>query len=933
MNGTTAPPGTGPWRAGITGAAKLPDGFEAFPADAVVRPLGERFAEVAAAHPAATAVRSPSVEWTYAELAVQVDRIAAGVRAKVGSTTPTPVGVLADHDGPLVAAILGIITAGHVVVVVDPTVPAEQTATVLGVSGAPLLLHDDTFADLARSVVVDAALSVAIVALDDLSGDGAGPADLGPDSPLMLAFTSGTSGEPKGAIITHGVLMNLVRGATDALGLGPHDRMPMLFPVSLAVAAYPMFLPLLNGGTLATLDVRSVGLAPVADFLADERITLAYMAPTVIRFLVDALAGREFPDMRLVALGGELVDNEVLELTARMFEPEHLAVGYGTTETGVTSLWVADAGTTVEGTAPCGFPVPEVELLLLDEDGRPAPAGESGEVGIVSRHMFHGYWGHPELNRQVLSDDPQGRPGVRLYRTGDHARFDADGALVVLGRVDTKVKVRGRFVVLGDVEADLHGLDTVVDAAVVARPVDGVTELVAYVVPATEVAGTDLRAVLLETREAYRVPSRWVLVDELPRLPNGKLDRRALPDPLSVSGVPSAGTSAHLTGVDHDAVRRAVRDLWERLLPVGTVGLDEDFMLLGGDSLLAAQMLVALEHELGVTVPMGELVHARTVRELSEVVVRLQSADPGEPSTVACVQAGDPTRRPRLWFVHDLQGSAYRVRHVAEALGEAQPVWSFESPLLRGGPNPFTALDTFAARYVTDLLEAQPEGPYWLAGYSFGGITAYEMARQLRRDGHEVAVVGVVDVGPGYRGPGYHGSRSPFRPWFGVAPPPPPGTGLTGSVRHYKEMVQASPSGALRHVMVRTGVSRVVDPLRWKLDLARKGRVRPEWRLWYAWEEHWRLAAESWDRTSSWPGRMDLFWASDTPSSDATMGWGPLVGDLRIHHFDGDHMGILEPAGAQALGAALRTVMDAVLDDVADERARGVDSKDPDAAS
>jgi len=920
--------GTGPWRAGIAGAAPLPDGFVPFPDDAVTGALGDRFAAVVAAHPSATAVRSPSVEWTYAELGAEVDRIAAGVRAKVGSTVPTPVGVVAAHDGPLVAAILGVISAGHVVVVVDPTVPAEQTATMLAVAGAPLLLHDDTFADLARSVVVGAALSVALVGLGDLSGDGPGPAGLGPDSPLMLAFTSGTSGEPKGAIITHGVLMNLVRGATDALGIGPTDRMPMLFPVSLAVAAYPMFLPLLNGGTLATLDVRGVGLAPVADFLADERITLAYMAPTVIRFLVDALAGREFPDMRLVALGGELVDNEVLELTARMFEPDHVAVGYGTTETGVTSLWVADAGTTVEGTAPCGYPVPEVELLLLDEHGRPAGPGESGEVGIVSRHMFHGYWGHPELNRQVLSEDPEGRPGVRLYRTGDHARFDDDGALVVLGRVDTKVKVRGRFVVLGDVEADLHALDTVVDAAVVARPVDGVTELVAYVVPASPVDPTELRAALLEHREAFRVPSRWVMVDELPRLPNGKLDRRALPDPLAVTGTPSAA-SAPLDGADHDAVRRAVRDLWERLLPVGTVGLDEDFVLLGGDSLLAAQMLVALEHELDVTVPMGELVHARTVRELSEVVVRLQAAAQAEPSTVACVQAGEPGRRPRLWFVHDLQGSAYRVRHLAGALGEDQPVWSFESPLLRGGPNPFTSLDTFAARYVTDLLEAQPEGPYWLAGYSFGGITAYEMARQLRRDGHEVAFVGVVDVGPGYRGPGYHGNRSPFRPWFGIAPPPPPGTGLAGSVRHYREMVRTSPSGALRHAMVRTGLSRVVDPLRWRLDLARHGRVRPEWRLWYAWEEHWRLAAEAWDRTSRWAGRMDLFWASVTPSADATMGWGPLVGDLRIHHFDGDHTGILEPVGAVALGAALRQTLDQLLTDPAE----GVDATDPDAAS
>lgn len=932
MTGSDASAGLGPWRAALAAGTSPPDGFVPFPDDAVAGTVGERFAAVAARFPTHTAVRSPSVTWTYAELAAEVDRIAGGVRSRLGAVAPTPVAVVADHDGPLVAAILGIVSAGHVVVVVDPTAPPEQSAAALAVCGAPLLLHDETFAGLARSVVVDGRLSVAMVDLAHLEGDGPGPEDLGPDSPMMLAFTSGTSGEPKGAIITHGVLTNLVRGATDALGIGPDDRMPMLFPVSLAVAAYPMFLPLLNGGTLATLDVRSVGLAPVADFLADERITLAYMAPTVVRFLVDALAGREFPDMRLVALGGELVDAEVLALTAEMFDPAHLAVGYGTTETGVVSLWVAEPGTEVDGTAPCGVPVPEVELVLLDDDGAPVPTGESGEIAVVTRHMFHGYWGHPELNRQVLAEDPAGRPGWRLYRTGDHGRLDDHGALVVLGRVDTKVKVRGRFVVLGDVEADLHALDAVADAAVVARADGGVTELVAYVVPGGGgVEVTALRAALLEGREPYRVPSRWVLLDELPRLPNGKLDRRALPDPLAVSGSSGRPGGASATG-DHDATRRAVRDLWERMLPVGTVGLDEDFVHLGGDSLLAAQMLVQLEHTLGVTVPMGELVHARTVRELAEVVERLRAAQDAEPSTAACVQEGDPATRPRLWFVHDLQGSAYRVRHLAEALGPDQPVWSFESPLLRGGPNPFTSLDTFAARYVTDLLEAQPDGPYLLGGYSFGGITAYEMARQLRRDGHEVALLAVVDVGPGYRGPGHHGNRSPFRPWFGVAPPPPPDAGPADRLRHYTSMVRTSPAGALRHLMVRTGVSRVVDPLRFADDLRRHGRVRPEWRLWYAWETHWRLAARAWDRTSPWPGTLELFWADDTPSADSTMGWGPLVDDLQIHRFAGDHLGILEPRGAAALATALRPVLDERAA-AAEVQPPGVDGPGADAAS
>ena len=282
------------------------------------------------------------------------------------------------------------------------------------------------------------------------------------------------------------------------------------------------------------------------------------------------------------------------------------------------------------------------------------------------------------------------------------------------------------------------------------------------------------------------------------------------------------------------------------------MGLDDDFTELGGDSLLAAQMLVMVEQRLGVTVPMGELVHTRTVRRLAEVVVAIGDAPPA--TTVSCVQAGDESTRPRLWFVHDLQGSAYRVRHLAAHLGPDQPVWSFESPLLAGEPNRFTSLDTFVANYVTDLLAAQPEGPYWVAGYSFGGICAYEMARQLRREGHEVALVGVVDVGPGYRGPGWSAHVSPFRPWFGVEKPPPPGTGPVDQARFYRDMLQRSRSGTARHLMVRSGLARVVDPVRFQADLRAHGRVRPEWRLWYAWEEHWKLAARAWDRSRTFDG-------------------------------------------------------------------------------
>lgn len=912
------PPGLGPWLSGAVSPAP-----ERFGDDAVHASLTDRFLTIAGRHAGREALASPAGRWTYAELERDVRRRAGGIIASIGAGA-RPVAVMVTHDGPLVVTVLAVIAAGHIVVVLDPTAPADQHAQALVECGAPLLLHDDAHADPAGALAASVE-GVTAVALDDVDRAGAPLTDLPrrtADDPMMLAFTSGTSGAPKAGIITHGVLTNLVRGATDALGLGPDDRMPMLFPMSLAVAAYPMFLPLLNGGALATLDVRSVGLAPMADFLADERITVAYLAPTVVRFLVDALAGREFPELRLVALGGELVDAEVVGLARDLLGPELLANGYGTTETGVITLYLIDPDDPPSGAVPAGYPVPDVELYILDDHGEAVPAGTTGEIAVASPYLFAGYWGHPELNRQVLSDDPGRREGWRLYRTGDFGHVDEHGALVVSGRLDTRVKIRGRFVVLGDVEAALHELDGVAAAAVTAIEQGGVTELVAYVVAdgSAPLDHSALRARMLDEHEAYRVPTRWLEIDELPRLPNGKTDRRALPSPEVVAGSSDGGRPAmapsrggHTAGTrwsSPDELRDRIRGIWERLLPVGSINADEDFFHLGGDSLLAAQMLVEVERDLGVTVPMGELVHARTIRGLAAVITRRVDDDHVAVDTVACVTRGDESERPRLWFVHDLQGSAYRVRHLAEALGPDQPVWSFESPLLRGEPNPFTSLDTFVARYLTDLMRAQPEGPYWLAGYSFGGVCAYEMARQLRRDGHEVAFVGVVDVGPGYRGPGWHARRSPLRPWFGVAPPPDPGSNLRERWDHYRAMVDASPAGALRHLSVRTGLSRWIDPPRFRRDLRRDGRVRPEWRLWYAWEEHWKLAATAWNRSRTYGGRVDLFWASDSPSADASMGWAPLVGELVVHRFAGDHLGVLEPRGASSLAEVLRSALD-----------------------
>ena len=894
-----------------------PDLDEHHPEDGA-ESVAAAFLRTAADHPDREALAGPAGSWTYHELAEQVRRDAAGIIDRVDSDGTVPIGLLAAHDAPLVSAVLSILAAGQIVVILDPAAPASQTADVVAECRPALLLHDADHADAAAAVRRTQLFDLPVVALSTLGRDPGPLPPRGLDDPAMLAFTSGTSGRPKGAIITHGVLMSVAWGATDALAITYRDRMPMLFPPSLAVAAYPMLLPLVNGGALVTLDVRTVGLAPIADFLRDNRITLAYMAPTVMRFLAEPLEGLDFPDLRMIALGGELVDADAVAITHRCTGARSIAIGYGTTETGVVALNVIDPSGPVVEPVAVGRPLAGIEVTLVDDAGDAVAGPGPGEVVIGGRYLFHGYWNHPELNRQMLSPDPEGRPGWHRFRTGDFGCFDESGALVITGRLDSKVKIRGRFVVLGDVETVVRDLDGVADASVICRTRGGVDELVAYVVPSADTppTATSLRSALLADHEAYRVPSVWVFLDELPRLPNGKTDRRALPSPDAVIGSPaSAGVAAGADGAhDHHELRERLRQIWEDLLPAGSIGLDERFPDLGGDSLLAAQMLIAVERETGVTVPMGELVHAQTVRELAEVVGRVsERAGDRRESTAVCVQPGDPSR-PVLWFFPDLQGSAYRVRHAAAALGADQPVWSFESPLLSGRPPQSSRLNYFVVPFIDDLRRVQPEGPYWLCGYSFGGICAYEVARQLRADGDDVAFLGVIDVGPGYRGPGWHARRSPLRPWFGIAPPAPSGMPPLSRLRYYRDMVVRNPLGALRHAEVRAGLHRIVDPIRFRADLRRHGRVRAEWRLWYAWEQHWRMAAKAWDRASVSPVHLDLFWAEDSASADATMGWGPLVDAVDVHRFAGDHEAILEPRGAPALSAALRTVIDARLD-------------------
>jgi amino acid adenylation domain-containing protein len=898
--------GRPPWAQG----GSVPSGHVPFPSDAVSGSIPARLAAVAASRPGHPALRGPAGPLTFAEFDAAATDVAAGLLHEMGQGSE-PVALLLDHDVPLVVHLFGVLRAGKIIQVLDPTAPPATSRALLADSGARVVVAGEAHTDLALELVAGQPVQVVSPELRAGPASAAALPEITPDTAAMLAYTSGTTGAPKGAVMSHRALLHLVRGATDALAIGSDDRMPMVFPLSLAVAAYPMLLPLLNGATLSILDVRSVGLAPVPGWLAEERITVAYLAPTVVRFLEDAVGDTTFPDLRLIVLGGERVDGDVVDLTRRLFGAELLVGnGYGLTETGVLSFSFVGPGEQVpEGGVPVGHPIAETELLILDDDGEEVAPGDTGEVWVRSRYLFSGYWGRPELSERLLVPEPApAAAGLMRYGTGDLGRLDPQRGLEVVGRSDAQVKVRGHKVVVGEVEESLLALEIVNDAVITTRAREGAdTELIAHVVPAANgngngaVTATDIRRALAEVVRPPMVPAQILLLDALPQLPNGKLDRRALAEPAGER--PDLG---HEPTAPRSATEHAIARIWEELLGIRPVGVDDDFFDLGGDSLVAAAALIRVADELGVHVPMAALLGGATPAEIAKVV------DAGEPTArrSRLVKVHEAAGRPLVWC-HDLHGSAFRFRHLAEALGPDQAVWSFESPFLEGHRPPFSRLETLALAYATDLMREDPDGPYLLGGYSFGGVLAFEMARALVREGKQVALLAIVDVGPAYRGEHYSLTHAPERPWLGIPMPPDPSLPLRQRARQEASLLRRSPKGALRQWAVRAGVDRALDPVRWEAELRRDGRISPGQRLWWAWQRHWELGAKHWD----WPnahydGRIDLLWADDSGSADATMGWGPLTsGPVEIHRIPGPHAQLMEPGAVEPVAEVLRSLL------------------------
>jgi amino acid adenylation domain-containing protein len=654
------------------------------------RCLQQLVAEQAARRPDAVAVAAPEGLLTYDGLAAAAGRLARQLRG-LGVGADQAVAVCAERSLEMVVGLLAVLAAGGAYVPLDPDFPGERLAFMLADCGATVLLAQRR---LLPRLPAPLPAAIATVALDGIAGAAADPGSPGtgldaaagfaagplPESLAYVIYTSGSTGRPKGAMNGHRAVVNRLLWAQQAYGLAAADRVLQKTPISFDVSAWELFWPLVAGATLVL--ARPGGHqdpAYLARLIGEQGITTLHFVPSMLQEFLGApdADARLLGSVRRVFASGEALPGELARRCHERFGPAAALYNlYGPTEAAVeVTAWRSEPGAR-RAAVPIGRPVGNARIHLLDAAFRPVPIGGPGELYIGGMPPARGYLGRPDLTAERFVPDPfggdWGEAGARLYRTGDLARRLPGGAVDFLGRGDGQVKVRGVRIELGEIEEMLARHPAIRQAAAgVHEAAAGDLRLVAWVVPAAAApappAAGELRAFLRQRLPEAMVPAAYVVLDELPRNPSGKLDRRALPAPRWGRGEQEA------VALPRTAAEEILAAIWREVLAVERIGIHDSFFDLGGHSLLATRLMSRVRRAFGVELPLARLFEEPTVAGLAarlggDAVAPAPELKPGPRPALAPLSFA----QERLWFLERLEpgGALYNLPAAARLGGE-----------------------------------------------------------------------------------------------------------------------------------------------------------------------------------------------------------------------------------------------------------------------
>jgi amino acid adenylation domain-containing protein len=593
--------------------------FLPFPQDAIARSIPARFETMVRLYPDRLAVLDQHEALTYTELNQRANRVARAVLACRGATEE-PVALLLGHDASMITALLGVLKAGKMYVVLDPSFPEARTTYMLDDAQARLLLTHDAHLALATRVARE---DCQVLNLDHL-GDGLATENIGvavaPDAYAFILYTSGSTGKPKGVLHTHRTLLVEIRNYTNDLHICPDDRLTLWHSCSFANSIRNMYGALLNGAAIFPYSLPQEGFQPLAQWLLQQRITIIHTLPTSFRRLVDTLSEQTtMPDLRLVRLGGEPITREDVKRFKHYFPDDCILMhAMGPTETfTIGRHFIMKDTPMTDSKVPVGYAVQDKAILLFDEAGQEVGVNGVGEIAIASRYLSPGYWRRPDDTATAFVADPRGGSN-RVYRTGDLGMMRSDGCLLHMGRKDFQVKIRGFRIDPTEIEVTLLELKHIKHAVVQAQR-DGSDEpqLVAYLVPSSTPPPTvsELRRALAHRLPADMIPSAFVMLESIPQTPTGKTDRQALPQRDRARPVLDAPFIPPRTPVETQLAR-----LWAEVLSLDSVGVHDPFLELGGHSLLATQILTRIIETFRVDLPLRIILETPTIAEMAVVI-------------------------------------------------------------------------------------------------------------------------------------------------------------------------------------------------------------------------------------------------------------------------------------------------------------------------
>jgi amino acid adenylation domain-containing protein len=838
--------------------------------------------------PDAIALIFENQQLTYRELNIRANQLAHHLQ-QLGVVPDVLVGICIERSLEMIVGLLGILKAGGAYLPLDPSYPQERLNFMLEDAQISLLLTQSILAPVLKEGWGDRQDGLSVVCLDKDWDAIAHHPQTNPTSNVTsenlayVIYTSGSTGKPKGVLVQHRGLSNLAEAQLE-FNVQPSDRILQFASLSFDASIFEIVMALRAGATLylAKKEALLPG-QPLIKLLRDNAITHITLPPAVLAVLTE-----EIPALKTIICAGESCSQNIVK---RWAVGRKFFNAYGPTE---ATVWATIAEISDNSHKPSiGRPIVNTQIYILDAHLQPLPIGITGELYISGDGLAQGYLNRPDLTAERFIPNPFNSYRDKtfristIYKTGDLACYQPDGNIEFLGRLDDQVKIRGFRIELGEIEAVLTQHPAVRETVVITtEKVSGDKRLVAYIVPAQNITPTiiELRDFLKKKLPEYMVPSDFIVLESLPLTPNGKFDRHNLPEHDNWTN--QSLDKAYIEPRNH--TESTVAKIWIEVLNLKRVSIHDDFFDLGGNSLLSISLMEQIKKQFERELPLSTLFLNPTIEGLA----RTLSPETDSPFWSPLVAIQPKGSNPPFFCVHPIFGVVFPYYEFAYHLGTDQPFYGLQPLGMDGEQSPLTRIEDMAAYYIDALRAVQPNGPYFLGGWSFGGLVAFEMAQQLQKSGQKVALLAVLDTSAPV-------SKNKPSFWGGLK------FLMTTGARYiwpyfmdYFYLI-ADTNKLQSKLISQESKKRILKELRSK-SILRVFQANSQAALSYV--------------PQVYPSKITLLKNSEQSiiaNQDPSMGWGDLAGGgVEIYNIPGNHLTMLKKPHVQVLSEHLRTCIE-----------------------